>query len=107
VDKSVETVEMIALVAGYPKPRPNAEKLNRDTALRVVAYLLPTWKNAPGWLTDALHAAAHGRARKVIKIGDLTVFVQQQQFADVDDTFATIVITKKPSLDAWKQGNDD
>jgi len=106
-DKSVETVEMIALVAGYPKPRPDAEKLNRDTVLRVVAYLLPTWKNAPGWLTGALHAAAHGRARKVIKIGDLTVLVQQQQFADVDETFATIVITKKASLDAWKQGNDD
>ena len=101
-DKSIETVEMIALVAGYPQRRPAAEKSNQSTVLRIVAYLLPAWKNSPEWLTDALDAAAHGRARRVTKIGDLTVLVQRQKFADLDDIFATIVITKKTSLNDWK-----
>ena len=39
--KSVESVEITALVARHPKPRPDAEKLIRDTVLRIVTYLLP------------------------------------------------------------------
>jgi hypothetical protein len=106
VGKSVESVEMTALVARHPKPRPDEEKLSRDTVLRIVAYLLPTWKNSSEWLTDVLHAAARGRARKIIKIGGVTVLVQCVQPADLEDAFATIVITKKASLDDWKWDGD-
>ncbi len=105
-DQAVESVEMNALVANHPHPRPGEEKLSRDTVLRIVAYLLPTWKNSPLWLTDALHAAAHARARKVIKVDGVTVLVQCLQPADLDDTFATIVITRKASLNDWPWSGD-
>jgi hypothetical protein len=93
---------MSALVTRHPESRPDEEKLSRDTVLRIVAYLLPTWKDSPEWLTDALSKATRVRARKVIKIGGVTVLVKRLQFADLDDTFATIVITKKVSLNDWK-----
>ena len=100
--RSVETVEMSALLAGHPQPRPVEEKLSRDTILRVVAFLLPASKDSPEWLATALSEASHGRAWQVIKICGITVLVQRLQFADVDDTIASIVITKKASLDEWK-----
>jgi hypothetical protein len=105
-DDTVETVEMNALVAGHPQPRPDEEKLSRDTVLHIVSYLLPTWKNSSQWLTDARHAAAHVRARKIIKVGGVTVLVQRLQPADLDDAVATIVIAKKASLKAWNWGDD-
>jgi hypothetical protein len=100
--KSVETVEISTLLAGHPQPRPDEDKLSRDTVLRIVAYLLPTWKESPEWLTAAFSEATHGRARKVIRIGGVTVLVQRLQFADVDEAIATIVVTKKASLSDWK-----
>ena len=92
--------------AGHPQPRPGEEKLSRDTVLRIVAYLLPAWKNSPEWLTGALYAAAQKRARKIVKVGGVTVLVECLQPADLDDTFAAIVITKKTSLDEWKWGGE-
>jgi len=102
VSKSVETVEMSALLAGHPQPRPDDEKLSRDTVLRTVAYLLPAWQDSSEWLTAALSEARRGRAWKTIKIDGVTVLVQRLQFADVDDTITSIVITKKASLNEWK-----
>lgn len=96
--KSVETVEMSALLAGHPQPRPDEEKLSRDIVLRIVAYLLPIWRDLPEWLTAALSEASHGRAWNTIKVDGVAVLVQRLQFADVDDTIASIVITKKASL---------
>jgi hypothetical protein len=106
-DKTVETVELNALVAGGPTPRPDEEKLSRETVFRIVAYLLPTWKKGPEWLANALKEATHVKARKIIKVDGATVLVQWLQPADIDDTFATIVITKKASLDEWKWGDED
>ena len=100
--RSVETVEMSALLAGRPQPRPDDEKLSRDTVLRVVAYLLPSWQASPAWLTTALSEAHRGKAWQVIKVDSVTVLVQRLQFADVDDTIASIVITRKTSLNEWK-----
>ncbi len=104
---TVESVELNALVAAGPTPRPEKEKLSRETVIRIVAYFLPAWKKAPEWLTKALNEATHVRARNVIKVDGATVLVQWMQFADVADTDATVVITKKASIDEWKWGDED
>jgi hypothetical protein len=104
--KTIETIEMNALIASHPGPRLADEKLSRDTVARIVAYLLPDWKNESVWLRNALNEAAHFRSGKVANIGNVTVLVQWLQPADVADTFATIVVTKKVSIDDWKWGDE-
>ncbi len=71
---------------------------------RIVAYLLLTWTGSRPWLIDALQAAAYGSARTTIRVGDGTVRVQCLRPVDLEDTYATIVITNKTSLSEWDWG---
>ena len=57
-------------------------------------------------MSEGLHEAAHVRTRKIIKIDSMTVLVQCLQPADLDDAYATIVITKNATLDDWNWGDD-
>lgn len=103
---ALETVEMTALIATSPR-RPADEKLSRDTVKMVVRQLLPAWQQGPEWLEKALLDAVHVKARKVEKVGSVTVLVQWLQPADLADTFATVVVTKKASLEEWEWGDGD
>jgi hypothetical protein len=91
----LETVEINVLVATYPQRNLVREWRSRDQAIDVVQYILPNWLSAREWLSRALHAARHAHVRHTIKVGTVTVLVQWLQPADLDDTFATLVVTRK------------
>jgi hypothetical protein len=104
--KGVETVEInIDLVDSSVTP-PRDIMTSRDTVLKVAAYLLPQWKNRTAWLRRALNDAARIKglsgARKVIKLGNISVLVEGFQPVDAPVIGAMIVITKKASLDEWR-----
>lgn len=103
---SVQTVETTALVAGDAGQQSEEAARDRETVLHIVAYLLPSWKDSPRWLTEALRATANGGTRHIIKIDDVTILVQRHRFADLDATFALIVVTRRTSLEEWTRLDD-
>jgi hypothetical protein len=108
--KTVETVEMHTVLVDCSETQPCDVMASRQMVKQAAAYLLPEWKNQSAWLTRALSDAARtiGTAvvKKIIKIGDVTVLVEGFQQADITGTVATVIITKKASLDEWKWGDD-
>jgi hypothetical protein len=99
-DQTVETVEMNPLVAARPR-RPDVEKINRETAIRIVQYLLPTWSDARRWLTKALDDVTRARVKHETKVDKISVFVGPLQPADLEASYAWVVLTKRPSLAQW------
>jgi hypothetical protein len=95
--KRVETVEFNPLVDPRP-PRPEAEALNSNIAFKVFAYFLPAWKEREHWVQGALWTAAHYHERETTKVGRINILVENWQFADLDDVYAKIVLTRKASL---------
>jgi hypothetical protein len=96
-----ETIEMNVLIAAKPQRDPVGERVAHDQTIAVIRYLLPTWAAARGWLSQALDAARQVHGRRTTKVGNLTVLVQWLQPADLDGTFATVVVTKRTSLAEW------
>ena len=115
VSRGIETAEMHVLVAAKPRPDPKEESANRSAAIRLVRYFLPEWEDGPAWLAYSLDEAARVRGKQLIQLGwgpmwakfgwkfndRVTVLVVRQDFADVDGSYAAVVITRKKSLDEW------
>lgn len=97
---------MNALVAVYPRRQSAREIRSRNAVINVVKYLLPGWSQAREWLTGALDAARRVHGRRVVKLDAVTILAQWLQPADLDNTFATVVVTKRDSLDEWKWPDD-
>lgn len=95
--KTVETVEIDALLAGFPKKQFREEQVSQWVILNVVNYLFPDWKASSTWTENALIEVSMGAGRYVKKIGEYTLLIQAHQFVDLDGYFAEIVISKNTS----------
>lgn len=104
-DDTVDTIELSPVIVAHPPRRSVDIKRSRKIAIDVVRAVLPGWKQAPTWLAHAMDDARHWHARHVIKIGPVTVLVQHLQPADLNDTFAEIVVTKRSSIEQWTYNN--
>lgn len=103
-DGGLETVEMNALLVAQPRHLSH-EKQSENTVLAVVKSVLPEWKAAAQWTKKALQKAREPQGRSVTKVGRITVLVQWLLPADVEGEYATVVITKKPSIEEWSIDN--
>ncbi len=97
---------MNVLVAAKPQRDPVRESIAGDQTIAIIRYILPKWSAAHEWLSQALDAARQVHGRRATKVGKLTVLVQWSQPADLDSTFATVVVTKKTSLNEWNWRNN-
>jgi hypothetical protein len=96
---TLETISLNPIVVTHP-PRPMIESLNHEIALKIMDYLLPGWTDRRRWMASALKSAVLDRRRYTAKIGAVSIMVEELQPADIDDEFASVVLTKNPSLDA-------
>jgi hypothetical protein len=101
-DGTVETVWLNALVEAHPRRRPADEKRSRETASRIVRALLPTWRGGAAWLREAIAYAATPNTKNATQVGGIKILVQWLQPVDLEDTYAEIVLTKRPTLSEWE-----
>jgi hypothetical protein len=102
---TVGTVWLNALVVAHPRRRPGTETRSRNTAVAIVLAVLPEWKNGAKWLTRAIADARRAGGRHVTKVGPINVLVQNLQPADLADTYAEIILTKR-AVDDWLYRED-
>jgi hypothetical protein len=105
----LDTVQLVPLLQAHLHRRLKEEKRTRKAVIDVIRYLLPTWKSGPTWTSNALANAVHSlrgeRGRRLVKVGDVTVFVQQASPVDLEDIYAEVVVTRRPSLEQWNSGD--
>jgi hypothetical protein len=97
-----ETIEFRPILTLFP-PDSDANKLSHDTILAIVHYFFPAWKDETAWVDDALKAANDDDdAEHAIKLDGATLYIRSLDVEDGEGSYAMVVITKRPSLDAWK-----
>jgi hypothetical protein len=92
---SLESIEIGALNVTHPKDI-KAEQKSKAYVYRLMAQLFPTWKGSAEWLKKALQEARSGDEDKAYEttVAGWNVSVTALQPADLDDLFATIVVSK-------------
>ncbi|MBF0563513.1 MAG: hypothetical protein HQL37_16220 [Alphaproteobacteria bacterium] len=107
---TIETVEIVLFAGG--RPRQNFAKQRKDLAWaqKIVGYLFPDWTGRPGWIRQGVHQVGKKTRTDMrageLRVGKFQVMVQSLITQRIEDVYALIVITRKPTLDDWESNKD-
>lgn len=106
----IETVVLQFLLKNSTRS-PERESDARETALKLVHFLLPQWDDAPNWMARALDFVTETNCDLTAVTSAVdehhTILLRQVTWlTEREETDALFVITKKRSTDEWRETFD-
>ena len=106
----METVVLQFLLKDSPRS-PDRESGARERALKLMQFLLPQWDNAPDWIARALDFVMQTNCDLTTVTSAIderhTILLRQATWlTEREETDALFVITKKRSMDEWRENFD-
>jgi hypothetical protein len=102
-DGAIETVQFNIIKRRLVGPRrPHDEVAGRARAAVMVATLLPSWRQGPGWVRNVIRGLTDDRRRRAIRVGGTAVLVQLVEPSGGPDTIlAYVTVSRSADLEQW------
>jgi hypothetical protein len=98
-DNGIESVEIDAIVDTHDSSRRSEEQRSRRVVEKVLGYLVPNWQHRSSWLETALDKAKTVEGHDSVEVDGLLISVDWHQFAELDDTYADITVSRGASTE--------